>query len=115
MPFLRFQGFTQPFLKSVASEIIAEFAHMIHIPEQIVKLSLDHAENIANVPPTLEISMFPRSQDKHDAVASAMHSLLSKYGFHQVHIYFILLSPSLYYKEGKPLITIPEATYLESH
>ena len=50
--------------------------------------------------------MFPRSQEKHDAIAATMHDLLNHFGCCDVHIFFVLLTPSLYYKEGRPLRNI---------
>lgn len=42
-----------------------------------------------------------------DALASMIYKKLYEYGYKNPHIYFVILNPSLYYKEGKSLNEIP--------
>ncbi|USG68294.1 DUF1904 domain-containing protein [Brevibacillus ruminantium] len=107
MPFLRFKGFEKSVIEDVSPFIIEEFSNLISIPREIVKIELLHVEQVTNSPLSVEIMMFPREQKKHDALASMIYKKLSEYGYHP-HIFFVILSPSLYYKEGKPLNEIPE-------
>lgn len=103
LPFLRFKGFEKAKLQSVAPLIIEEFARIAEVSEEKVKLELLLVEQLTNSPLSLEIMMFPREQNKHDEIASTMNRILQKQGFENVHLFFILLSPELYYKEGLPL------------
>ncbi|MDD9268049.1 DUF1904 family protein [Paenibacillus sp. GCM10023248] len=103
MPFLRFKGFQSDFVTSISSDIIEEFSRITGVVQQKVKIELLLVEQLNNSPQSLEIMMFPRDQDMHDRIALAMNNLLAAHGFGEVHIFFILLSPHLYYKEGQPL------------
>jgi hypothetical protein len=82
---------------------VEEFSRVAAVPPEIVKVELLTITRITATPRSLEIFMFPRSQEKHDAIAATLYDLLSRHGCRDVHIFFVLLSPSLYYKEGVPL------------
>jgi hypothetical protein len=71
-----------------------------------VKVELLNITQISATPRSLEIYMFPRTQEKHDVIAATLHDLLSHFNYLGVHIFFVLLAPSLYYKEGMPLKNI---------
>ncbi|QHT61473.1 DUF1904 family protein [Paenibacillus lycopersici] len=107
MPFLRFKGFTASFLKQITPSVVEEFAHIVKIPQEIVKIELLDIRIITNTPRSLEIHMFQRAQEIHDAVAFNMYRILQEFGYDNVHIFFVILSPALYYKEGKPLLHSP--------
>jgi hypothetical protein len=110
MPFLRFKGFQKEFLQEISPQLIETFSAVAEVPKEKVKMELLHVERITDTPDTLEIYMFQREQKKHDAIASALHRLLSEHGFPHVHIFFLILTPSLYYKEGSPLTFYPLQT-----
>ncbi|GFE56283.1 DUF1904 family protein [Geobacter sp. AOG1] len=103
MPYLRFKGFDEAFLKRVSPVIVEEFSRVAAVPREIVKIELLSVTRITATPRSLEIFMFPRTQEKHDRIAANLHDLLSNFGYGEVHIFFVLLTPSLYYKEGVPL------------
>ncbi|TDF93816.1 DUF1904 family protein [Paenibacillus piri] len=103
MPYLRFKGFTGDLLRSIAPRVVDEFAQLVGIAKEKVKIEQLLTETITQVPCSVEILMFPRKQEVHDAVASALNKLLCECGYDQVHIFYVLLSPSLYYKNGEPL------------
>lgn len=103
MPYLRFKGFDEEFLRQQAPVLAAEFARVAAVPQEIVKVELLSITQITATPLSLEIFMFPRDQQKHDDIAATLHDLLSHFGYRNVHIFFVLLTPSLYYKEGRPL------------
>jgi len=105
LPFLRFKGFEKEWLQTVSPVIVEEFAHLAEVAKEKVKIELLHAEQITNSPLSVEILMFEREQKKHDAIARMIHDILRPYGYGNTHIFFIMLSPSLYYKEGLPLAT----------
>ncbi|WP_047151154.1 DUF1904 family protein [Aneurinibacillus tyrosinisolvens] len=107
MPFLRFKGFEKKILQQIAPDLVAEFSHIANVPKEIVKIELVAVEQITDHPPSLEILMFPREKETHDRLASRLHAMVSEYGYSHVHIFFILLNHSLYYKEGSPLAEIP--------
>ncbi|WP_027415927.1 DUF1904 family protein [Aneurinibacillus terranovensis] len=107
MPFLRFKGVEKALLKEIAPALIDEFSHIAAIPKEIVKIELLSIEQITDTPPSLEIFMFQREKEKHDALASRLYSLLSEHGYKNIHIFFVMLTHSLYYKEGSPLTEIP--------
>ncbi|NQX71452.1 DUF1904 family protein [Paenibacillus alba] len=106
MPFLRFKGFQKDFITSVSPDIIQEFSKLTGVVPEKVKIELLLIEQLNNSPLSLEILMFPREQEMHDRIVQALYDLLHAHGFGDVHIFFILLSPHLYYKEGQPLKTI---------
>ena len=106
MPYLRFKGFDEDFLRERMPLIVGEFSRVAAVPPAIVKVELLTITQITATPRSLEIFMFPREQRKHDAIAENMYDLLSHFGYRDVHIFFVLLAPSLYYKEGLPLTTI---------
>lgn len=108
MPFLRFKGFDSTLLKTISPTLIKEFSHIASIPKDIVKIELLTVEQITHTPPSLEILMFQREQEKHDALASMLYDMLKEHGYTNVHIFFVILTPSLYYKEGRPLKEIPK-------
>lgn len=103
MPFLRFIGVEKVHLQNLASVIVTEISRIIDISEEKVKLELIQAERITDTPPSLEISMFPREKPIHDALAARLYTLLQEAGYANIHIFFVLLTPSLYYKEGQAL------------
>ncbi len=105
LPFLRFKGFEKEWLQGVSPEIVEEFARIAEIAKEKVKIELLQVEQITNSPLSVEILMFEREQKKHDAIARMIHDVLKPHGFENTHIFFMLLSPSLYYKEGMPLQT----------
>lgn len=105
MPFLRFKGFEKEWLRNASPVIIDEFARIAEVAKEKVKIELLLVEQITNSPLSVEILMFEREQEKHDAIAHMIHEILKPHGFENTHIFFILLSPSLYYKEGMPLQT----------
>lgn len=105
MPFLRFKGFQKDFISSISSTIIQQFSKLTGVVQEKIKIELLLVEQLNNSPLSLEIYMFPRDQELHDNIVKELYTILCEHGFHDVHIFFILLSPHLYYKEGQPLIT----------
>jgi hypothetical protein len=103
MPFLRFQGFDKEVVERLAPGLAEQVAELAGISEAKVKIELLKAEPITDVPPSVEILMFPRKQDVHDAIAGGLHARLQECGYAHAHIFYVLLNPALYYKEGKPL------------
>ncbi|WP_098743466.1 DUF1904 family protein [Paenibacillus sp. EZ-K15] len=103
MPYLRFKGFTEVFLEEITPQVVAEFAGIVQIPQEIVKIELLPYQIITNTPLSVEILMFQRTQEIHDAVAARIHDILSERGYRNVHIFFVILKRNLYYKEGRPL------------
>jgi hypothetical protein len=106
MPYLRFKGFEAEFLRQLLPTLIEEFSRVAAVPQKIVKVELLSITQITATPRSLEIFMFPREQEKHDRIAATLHELLSRFNYQDVHIFFVLLAPSLYYKEGLPLQNI---------
>jgi hypothetical protein len=106
MPYLRFKGFTEEFLRVVSPVLVEEFARVAAVPREVVKVELLTIERITDTPRSLEIFMFPRTQENHDRIAVSLYELLSNLDYGEVHIFFVLLKPSLYYKEGRPLKNI---------
>lgn len=103
MPYLRFKGFDEEFLRQQLPQFVEEFSRTAAVPQEIVKVELLRVAQITSTPCSLEIYMFPRTQEKHDAIAKNIYDVLSRFGYRDVHIFFVLLTPSLYYKEGQPL------------
>ncbi|GAB6930293.1 hypothetical protein JCM10914A_42760 [Paenibacillus sp. JCM 10914] len=103
MPYLRFKGFSNVFLEELTPRIVDEFAKVVQVPKEIVKIELLPYQIITNTPLSVEILMFERPQEIHDAVADSIHRLLLEKGYPNVHIFFVILQRKLYYKEGKPL------------
>lgn len=103
MPYLRFKGFDKGFLRKFGPLVVEEFSRVAAVPRDVVKIELLNIVQITATPRSLEIFIFPRDQKKHDAIAATLHALLRRYGYDAVHIFFVPLSPSLYYKEGVPL------------
>ncbi|MBA4544418.1 MULTISPECIES: DUF1904 family protein [Thermoactinomyces] len=108
MPFLRFKGFDKQLVQKISPAVVKNFARIAEIPEEIVKIELLQIDSIQNSPPSLEIMMFEREKEKHDAIARSLYQCLSEAGYENTHIFFILLTPSLYYKNGQPLKEIPK-------
>ena len=106
MPYLRFKGFTEDFLREQVTSLVEEFSRIAAVPRDIVKVELLNIAPITDTPRSLEIFMFPRTQEKHDSIAATLHALLNVHGYGDAHIFFVLLTPSLYYKEGMPLRNI---------
>lgn len=110
MPYLRFKGFDEEGLRRALPVFVEEFSRIAAVPREIVKVELLTITPISATPRSLEIFMFPRSKEKHDAIAATMHDLLNQFAYLDVHIFFVLLAPSLYYKEGRPLQNISRLT-----
>ncbi|RII29108.1 MAG: DUF1904 domain-containing protein [Geobacter sp.] len=106
MPYLRFKGFDEEFLKKECPVFVEEFSRVAAVPREIVKIELLNITQITATPRSLEILMFPRTQERHNVIASTMHDILTREGYGDAHIFFILLTPSLYYKQGAPLRNI---------
>ncbi len=111
MPYLRFKGFPKTSLERLAPQIVTHFARMAQVSEEKVKIELLPVEPITNSPRSLEIMMFPRNKKVHDRLAEKLDQLLNENGFANTHIFFILLSPSLYYKDGRSLEEIPSPPF----
>ncbi|MFB4213198.1 DUF1904 family protein [Shouchella sp. JSM 1781072] len=103
LPYLRFTGFSTETLQALAPAIIDVFTGIVDMSKEKVKIERVMSEPIANVPLTLEIRMFPRDQDVHDDIAETFTTFFREEGYDSVHIYFLLLSPERYYKNGKPI------------
>lgn len=103
MPYLRFKGFDETFLRQAVPALVEEFSRIAAVPREIVKIELLDIKQITASPRSLEIFMFPRTPEKHDRIAENLHRLLSHFGYQDVHIFYVLLTPSLYYKQGLPL------------
>lgn len=103
MPYLRFKGFSEVFLEEITPTVVETFAGIVQIPKEIVKIEQLPYRIITNTPLSVEILMFQRSQETHDAVAASIHEILSERGYRNVHIFFVILNRNLYYKEGRPL------------
>ncbi|MCZ8521778.1 MULTISPECIES: DUF1904 family protein [Paenibacillus] len=103
MPYLRFKGFPRGDVEQLAPLVVEEFAHIVKVPQEIVKIELLPVEPILNSPLSVEILMFPRDQAIHNDIAARLDAMLKEYGHNHVHIFFILLTRALYYKEGQPL------------
>ena len=71
MPYLRFKGFSEVFLEEITPQVVDEFCGIVQIPQEIVKIELLPYQIITNTPLSVEILMFQRSQEIHDAVAPA--------------------------------------------
>lgn len=106
MPYLRFKGFDEEILRQHLPVLVDEFSRVSAVPREIVKIELLRITRITDTPPSVEIFMFQREQKKHDAIAANLYDLLSHFGYRDVHIFFVLLTPSLYYKQGVPLKNI---------
>ncbi|GIM46610.1 hypothetical protein DNHGIG_21590 [Collibacillus ludicampi] len=104
MPFLRFKGFEKDFVRNIADRVRKEFASIVDIPEEIVKIEILHVERITDTPLSLEIFMFEREPEKHHRIASCLYRILNEHGYQGVHIFFVFLKPEFYYKFGKPLV-----------
>ena len=103
MPFMRFSGFEEDFLHRVLPVLLEEFSRVAGVPPETVKVELLPVRRITATPCSLEIRMFPQPRERHDRIALLLHELFSHFGHRDVHIFFVLLDPSLYYKEGVPL------------
>lgn len=103
MPYLRFKGFPEVFLEELTPQVVEEFAEIVQIPKEIVKIESLPYQIITNTPLSVEILMFQRAQETHDAIAARIHDILSEHGYPNVHIFFVILKRNLYYKEGRPL------------
>lgn len=115
MPYLRFKGFDEEFLRQQVPLLVDEFSRTAAVPREIVKVELLSITQITPTPRSLEIYMFPRSQEKHDTIAATLNTILDRFGYGDVHIFFVLLAPSLYYKEGMPLQNISWLPALAGH
>lgn len=100
MPYLRFKGFDEEFLRQALPVLVEEFSRVAAVPREMVKIELLSITQITATPLSLEIYMFPRAQEKHDQIAANLYDLLSHFSYPDVHIFFVLLTPSLYYKKG---------------
>ncbi|WP_332692711.1 DUF1904 family protein [Halalkalibacter lacteus] len=108
MPFLRFKGFEKNHIEAITPMLIKEFAVLANVPFEIVKVELLEIEQITDSPSSVEIFMFQRKQETHDAIASMIYKKISEYGYYYAHIFYVILTHELYYKEGKPLQEIPQ-------
>ncbi len=103
MPYLRFKGFDEGMLRRMLPVLVEDFSRVAGVPPDKVKVELLTITQITATPRSLEIYMFPREQEKHNRIAAHLYDLFSRFDYRDVHIFFVLLSPSLYYKEGMPL------------
>lgn len=99
MPYLRFKGFDEGFLRQKAPLFVDKFARVAEVPREKVKIELLPVIRITATPRSLEIFMFPREQSTHDCIAETMAALLNHFGIQDVHIFFIPLMPRLYYSK----------------
>lgn len=103
MPFIRFKGFTGPQLEEVVPRITEQMALITHIPRERMKAERHDVQALTPSPASIEILMFQRDQEIHNRIASSLQAILEEAYMPDVHIFFNILSPALYYKQGKPL------------
>lgn len=103
MPFIRFKGFTGPQLEEVVPRITEQMALITKIPLERMKAERHDVQALTPSPASVEILMFQRDQEIHNRIASSMQAILEEAHLPDVHIFFNILSPALYYKQGKPL------------
>lgn len=103
MPYIRFKGFPDLFVEEITPLIVEQFASIVQIEREKVKIELLNVSIITNTPLSVEIMMFQRVQETHDAIAATINRIIQERGYPGVHIFFIILDRHLYYKEGKPL------------
>ncbi|MDT8977698.1 DUF1904 family protein [Paenibacillus sp. chi10] len=103
MPYIRFKTFPDAFVEEIAPDIVKEFASIVRVEQEKVKIEVLNVHIITNTPLSVEIMMFQRDKETHDAVAASIDHMLRERGYPGVHIFFIILDPHYYYKEGKPL------------
>ncbi|NOJ73221.1 DUF1904 family protein [Paenibacillus alvei] len=103
MPYIRFKGFQDSFVEEITPEVVENFASIVHIEQEKVKIEVLNVHMITNTPLSVEIMMFQRDQETHDQVAFRLNEMLKERGYPGVHIFFVILNPHLYYKEGLPL------------
>lgn len=108
MPYIRFKGYERKVVEQIAPYVTDHFSRIVNVPRDIVKIEMLHVERVTNSPLSVEIYMFQRDQGVHDAVAAMIHEKLCEFGYKNSHVFFVILSPSLYYKEGKPVNEIPK-------
>ncbi|WP_368504987.1 DUF1904 family protein [Alkalihalophilus sp. As8PL] len=107
MPFLRFKGFDKSILKDASTALAEQMSIMANVSPETVKIELIQVDQITETPCSVEIFMFQRDQKTHDEIAAMINHLLKGYGYSNIHIFYIILNPELYYKEGMPLNEIP--------
>jgi hypothetical protein len=106
MPYVRFNGFDACLVRRILPTVIETVSAISAAPKDKVKVELYDVKRLTETPRSIEILMFPRPQHVHDAIASRLHALVASQGHTDAHIFFILLSPSLYYRDGVPLHTV---------
>lgn len=107
MPFIRFRGFTGNQLEEVVPHIIEKMVLILNIPHERMKAERYDVQALVPSPASVEILMFQRDQEIHNRIAFCVHMILSDADMPDAHIFFNILSPSLYYKQGKPLLDYP--------
>ncbi|WP_238457386.1 DUF1904 family protein [Alkalihalophilus pseudofirmus] len=115
MPFLRFKGIDSDIVRHAAPYLIDQMSLIANLPKETVKIEVISVVQITDTPSSVEIFMFERDQETHDHLASMINKKLTDYGYTNVHVFFVILNPDLYYKEGKPLKEIPrnvETTFM---
>ena len=103
MAHLRFKGFDEKFLQQQQSLFVSEFSRVSQVPQETVRIELLSITSINDTPRSVEIYMFQRDQTRHDAIARNLYDLLRHFGYPEAHIFFVVLLPSLYYREGMPV------------
>jgi hypothetical protein len=103
MPFLRFKGFEKEDVERFAPTLINDFAALAEVSKEKVKMELIQVIRITDTPLSVEIFMFQREQEKHNRIAAALNQLLVEHGYPDVHIFFVIITPELYYKRGNPI------------
>ncbi|MBY0216550.1 DUF1904 family protein [Paenibacillus illinoisensis] len=107
MPFIRFRGFTGHQLEETVPRITEQMALICNIPRERLKAERYDVQALTPSPASIEILMFQRDQEIHNRIASSIHGILADEGLSDAHIFFNILSPTLYYKQGKPLTDYP--------
>ncbi|MDR6725347.1 MULTISPECIES: DUF1904 family protein [Paenibacillus] len=107
MPFIRFRGFTGHQLEEVVPKITEQMSLTSNIPQERIKAERYDVQALTPSPASIEIVMFQRDQEIHNRMASSIYVILVEAGLPDVHIFFSILEPTLYYKQGKPLTDYP--------
>ena len=106
MPYVRFNGFDEGVFRQILPSIIDAVSEISDAPREKVKVELLGIKRLTETPLSIEILMFPRAQKTHDAIAAHLYNLVKLHGYTDVHIFFVMLAPSLYYRNGVPLNNI---------
>ena len=105
MPHIMIRGMDQKDIQLISKQLVTELTECIGCPREYFTIELLPTILIADGEirkgdPVVQVNWFDRGQTVQDQAAAILDKHIRGAGYHQVEIYFLVLSETKYYENG---------------